>query len=172
MSIYDDIKDDGFDVGLSVSKRDYKKEMLDYIDGMKKILKKEKSIDVERKDGLVKNRMWSNVKDDGKVELCVRVSNKKVYFGRNNVGKVIRVNNDIESVEKGIKIIEKNIEKKNNNDFVRMNSDNEICYVNKKGEVGSFVSGVFGKLKRGKLVLNDDIEVDNDKDEFNKILNG
>ncbi len=45
-------------------------------------------------------------------------------------------------------------------------------YINKKGEVGSFVSGVFGKLKRGKLVLNDDIEVDNDKNEFNKILNG
>jgi len=171
MSIYDDIEDDGFNVGLSLSKRDFKSEMLDYIDGMKKMLKKDKSINVVRGDGLTKNRMWSNVKEDGMVELCVRVSNKKVYFGRNNVGKVIRVDNNIESVEKGIKIIEKNIEKKNNNDFVRMNSDNEICYVNKKGEVGSFVSGVFGKLKRGKLVLNDDVE-DEDRDEFNKILEG
>jgi len=40
MSIYDDIEDDGFNVGLRLSKRDFKSEMLDYIDGMKKILKK------------------------------------------------------------------------------------------------------------------------------------
>jgi len=138
---------------------------------MKKILKKEKSIDVERKDGLVKNRMWSNVKEDGKVELCVRVSNKKVYFGRNNVGKVVRVENNIESVDKGIRIIEKNIEKKSNDDFIKLNSDNEICFISKKGEVGSFVGGIFGVMKRGKLVLNKDIEDDN-KDEFNKILEG
>ena len=171
MSIYDDIEDDGFDVGVSLSKRDFKSEMLDYIDGMKKMLKKDKSINVVRGDGLTKNRMWSNVKEDGMVELCVRVSNKKVYFGRNNVGKVVRVKNDIESVEKGIKIIEKNIEKKSNEDFIKLNSDNEICFISKKGEVGSFVGGVFGVMKRGKLVLNIDIEDDN-KDEFNKILEG
>ena len=37
------------------------------------------------------------------------------------------------------------------------------------GEVGSFVGGVFGVTKRGKLVLNKDIE-DDSKDEFNKIM--
>ena len=75
MSIYDDIEDDGFNVGLSLSKRDFKSEMLDYIDGMKKMLKKDKSINVVRGDGLTKNTAKTK---DIAVKACSPPDNKDI----------------------------------------------------------------------------------------------
>ena len=109
-----------------------KQLLLIYIKSEIEILKERKSTKLI-KSPKYDRRMWSN-SVDGKCELRLKLNNKTVYLGKQNVGVNLIVNDDYDSVLKGMNDILTFIDEIESEEFIKQNGVYEVYYVNKKNK--------------------------------------
>ena len=109
-----------------------KQLLLIYIKSEIEILKERKSTKLI-KSPKYDRRMWSN-SVDGKCELRLKLNNKTVYLGKQNVGVNLIVNDDFDSVLKGMNDILTFIDEIESEEFIKQNGVYEVYYVNKKNK--------------------------------------
>ena len=109
-----------------------KQLLLIYIKSEIDILKERKSTKLI-KSPKYDRRMWSNGVD-GKCELRLKLNNKTVYLGKQNVGVNLIVNDDFDSVLKGMNDILIFIDEIESEEFIKQNGVYEVYYVNKKNK--------------------------------------
>ena len=109
-----------------------KQLLLIYIKSEIDILKERKSTKLI-KSPKYDRRMWSN-SVDGKCELRLKLNNKTVYLGKQNVGVNLIVNDDYDSVLKGMNDILTFIDEIESEEFIKQNGVYEVYYVNKKNK--------------------------------------
>ena len=105
-----------------------KQLLLIYIKSEIEILKERQSTKLI-KSPKYDRRMWSN-SVDGKCELRLKLNNKTVYLGKQNVGVNLIVNDDYDSVLKGMNDILTFIDEIKSEEFIKRKGVYEVYYVN------------------------------------------
>ena len=114
-----------------------KQLLLIYIKSEIDILKERKSTKLI-KSPKYDRRMWSNGVD-GKCELRLKLNNKTVYLGKQNVGVNLIVNDDYDSVLKGMNDILTFIDEIESEEFIKQNGVYEVYYVNSNNKSLPFI---------------------------------